>query len=90
MAMDGIIVARTLRRRNLAKAMAVKVAGLDLDDAKLRQSTATEIIEWEMGKATQRQEVTGADAGPLTVVYVNDWRPNAGSDADGADGDTGE
>ena len=58
MALDGIIVAREVLRRNLAKAMAVKVAGLDHGDDKLRQSVATEIIEWEMGKATQRQEIT--------------------------------
>jgi len=57
MALDGILVARELRRRNLAKAMAVKVAGLDEKDARLRQGVATEIIEWEMGKATQKQEL---------------------------------
>ena len=59
MAMDGIIVAKELRRRNLAKAMAVKVAGLDSSKEPTRQSVATEIIEWEMGRASQRQELTG-------------------------------
>lgn len=76
MAMDGIIVARELRRRNLAKAMATKVAGLDLDDAKLRQAVATEIIEWEMGTATQRRDVTTAgmpiDSGPLVIIAPAD------------------
>ena len=57
MAADGVVVARELRRRNLAKAMAVKVAGLDSDKEGMRQSVSTEIIEWEMGKATQKQEV---------------------------------
>ena len=74
MAMDGIIVASELRRRNLAKAMAVKVAGLDSSEERTRQSVSTEIIEWEMGKATQRQEVSGPDGGTLVIEYVNDWR----------------
>ncbi len=60
MAHDGLIMARTLRRRALAKAMAVKVRGLDLDDDRLRQHVATEIVEWELGKATQRQDVRGS------------------------------
>lgn len=57
MALDGIVVAKELRRRNLAKAMAVKVAGLDSIKEPTRQSVATEIIEWEMGRATQKQEI---------------------------------
>ena len=65
MAFDGLIMAAHIRRRSIAKAMMVKVAGLDDNDASLRQRVATEIIEWEMGKATQRQEVTGADGGPV-------------------------
>ena len=68
MAADGLVTALHIRKRNLAKAMAVKVAGLDSDDARLRQSVSTEVIEWEMGRATQRQEITGKDGGPLVVV----------------------
>jgi hypothetical protein len=68
MAQDGIIVAKELRRRNLAKAMAIKVAGLNSDDERLRQNVATEIIEGEMGKPTQRQEVSGPEGGPIVVV----------------------
>ena len=69
MAMDGIIAASELRRRNLAKAMSVKVAGLDEKNAKLRQDVATEIIEWEMGKATQKSEVSGPDGGPIELTW---------------------
>ena len=65
MALDGIILARHIRRKSLAKAMLVKVAGLDLDEDNIRQRVASEIIEWEMGKATQRQELTGADGADL-------------------------
>jgi len=67
----------------------VKVKGLDSVDEALRQRVASEIIEWEMGKATQRQEVSGRDGGPLKVQYINDWRdpftnapPRAESDTD--------
>jgi len=51
---DGLTVATELRRRNLAKAVAVKVAGLDSENERMRQGVATEIIEWEMGRATQK------------------------------------
>jgi hypothetical protein len=58
MAMDGVILAKTMRRRALAKAMQVKIEGLDdKTDKRLQQSIATEIIEWEMGKATQPSEL---------------------------------
>lgn len=67
MALDGLVVAQHIRRKNLAKAMLVKVAGLDLDDERLRQTVATEIIEWEMGKAKQTTELTGDDGGPILV-----------------------
>jgi len=54
MANDGVVMALHLRRKALAKAMAVKVAGLDETDARLRQSVASEIVEWELGKALQK------------------------------------
>ena len=68
MAYDGVITAQEIRRRNLAKAMAVKAAGLESDDERIRQAVATEIIEWEMGKATQRNEVTGKDGDVIRVT----------------------
>lgn len=70
MAADGLIVAQNVRRRNLAKAMLVKVAGLDEKDARLRQNVATEIIEWEMGKPSQPTEQTGEVT--IRVVYGTD------------------
>ena len=78
MAHDGIVMAMHLRHRALAKAMAVKVAGLDEDDKRLRQNVATEIIEWEMGRAMQRQEVKGDITQRLIVVNWDD-------DSDGDD-----
>ena len=65
MELDGLVTARHIRRKALAKAMLVKVHGLDNDDDALRQRVATEIIEWEMGKAVQPQELSGKDGTPL-------------------------
>jgi len=72
MASDGIITALHMRRRSLAKAMAVKVAGLDSKREQTCQNVATEIIEWELGRATQRQEHSGPDGGPIEVDDVRD------------------
>ena len=72
MAHDGLIMARAIRRRSLAKAMAVKVAGLDHGDDKLRQGLATEIIEWEMGRATQHVETQGDNT--LTIEVKGGYR----------------
>lgn len=66
---DGVVTAMHLRRRALAEAMAVKVAGLRSEEEATRQRVATELIEWELGKATQRNEVTGAEGGPLEMVW---------------------
>lgn len=35
-----------------------------------RQSVATEIIEWELGKATQRQEHAGVDGRPIEIIEI--------------------
>ena len=69
MAMDGLITALHLRRRHLAKAMQIKIAGLDSKDRRLQQQVATEIIEWELGRATQRNEHTGKDGGAIAVTH---------------------
>ncbi len=53
MALDAVRSALELRRRNLIKAMGVKAAGLDSKNESIRQKVATEIIEWENGKAEQ-------------------------------------
>jgi len=74
MALDGLVTALHVRKRNLAKAMLVKVGGLDSEDERTRQNVATEVIEWEMGKAMSRTEVAGPDGGPIetkTAVRVD-------------------
>lgn len=57
-AQERLEAAKALRRRALQKAILVKIAGLDDPDSRIRQSVASEIIEWELGKALQRQDVT--------------------------------
>jgi len=71
MAQDGLTTALHVRRRNLAKAMLVKTEGLDSDDERIRQGVATEIVEWEMGKATQKQEVSGSVEHSITVGGID-------------------
>lgn len=58
MAMDVMQAALDLRQRNLIKAVGVKAAGLDSKNETVRQKTASEIIEWELGKARQDVDVT--------------------------------
>jgi len=55
--------------------MAIKLAGLDNRDERVRQAVATEIIEWELGKATQRQEHTGAEGRPIEIIEVTCIQP---------------
>ena len=70
MAFDGLVTTLHIRRQNLIKAMLVKVAGLDSEKEQIRQSVATEVIEWEVGKATQKTEVTGKDGGTIKTEAV--------------------
>lgn len=58
MALDAVDAAMELRRRNLVKAMGVKAAGLDSLNERVRQAAASEIIEWELGKAGTKLDVT--------------------------------
>lgn len=75
---DAIELARkdihqaTLARRKALtlKALAVKASGLDSEDENIRQRTATELLEWELGKATNRTEHTGAGGGAIEVRNV--------------------
>ena len=48
---------RSVRKRNLLKAIMVKVAGLDSSDESIRQKVASELIEWELGTATKTQAI---------------------------------
>lgn len=56
MHLDGVHLALELRRRALSKAMQIKVEGMDSKNERIRQAVCTEIIEWNLGKATQPTE----------------------------------
>lgn len=47
---DATRVALELRQAALARAMVIKIGGLDSKDEKVRQDTASELIEWSLGK----------------------------------------
>lgn len=70
------------RKAVLLKAIRVKSRGLDSKDERVRQSVATEIIEWELGKPTQRSEHSGPDGGALTVRVVYDDAPPLAGEGD--------
>ncbi len=70
MAQDGLVTALHLRKRALAEAMAVKCGGLRSGDERIRQGAATEIIEWELGKATQVNEEKGRHVDALVQFLV--------------------
>ena len=76
LAFDGIIMAREILRRSVAEAAAIKRAGLQSKNEKIRQDASTEIMDRELGKPTQRVESKGEVKNELIVSYVNDWREN--------------
>ena len=80
MAVDAVNSALELRRKALTKAMAVKLAGLDSKNEVIRQKAASEIVEWELGKALQKLGGISED-GALKVVieHVNSQNPNTDS-----------
>lgn len=50
---DHLQATRDLARQALFKAMVTKIDALDSDDDNTRQKAATELIEWNLGKALQ-------------------------------------
>jgi len=56
------------RKTALLKAVQVKLRGLDNKDPRIAQDVATEIIEWELGKANQPLSGPGKDGAILIKV----------------------
>lgn len=71
-AMDITESARVMRKKSVAKAMAVKLAGLDSEDESIRQKSATEIIEWELGKAMQGLDLTSGGEKIIVTIKSDD------------------
>jgi hypothetical protein len=60
-------------RSSVAKAALVKTEGLELEDARLRQSAASEILDRVLGKASARQDQVAEDgAMEIVVKYAED------------------
>ena len=66
--------ASTVLNDSITKAALVKAAGLDSADERIKQMSATEILDRYFGKATQKTELSSDPDRPLIVEYVNDWR----------------
>jgi len=65
-ALSEVDAALAYRQTLLVKAINVKAEGLDSEDETIRQRAATEVIEWILGKATQKTEVESQ-----TTVHVD-------------------
>jgi hypothetical protein len=77
-ARDGAVLALTMRRKVLPRAMAVKISALESDDEKVKQSASTELIEWELGKANQPTELSVApDNLDAILAKVYGTKPNS-------------
>ena len=63
-------VATIILADSISKAALVKVAGLDSGDERIKQMSATEILDRYFGKAKQRTEHTGEDGGAIKVEVV--------------------
>lgn len=56
--------------RSVGKAAMIKATGLDSGDEKVRQLSATEILDRVLGKPMQKQEITGSGGGPVGLVIL--------------------
>lgn len=72
------------RKQALLKAIAVKIALLDSDDESVRSKAATELIEWELGKAKQMTEITGKDGGSQQHEHTFKWEQLMQGTTDGS------
>lgn len=57
-----------MRKQAVIKAMAVKVRLLDSDDENVRSKAASDIIEWELGKASTK--ISTEIDGKLQIEYI--------------------
>ena len=60
-------VATNILVDGISKAALVKVAGLDSEDERIKQMSATEILDRYFGKAKQRTELTGVDGQDIHI-----------------------
>jgi hypothetical protein len=75
-ACEAEVAARSILKQSLIKAAMVKVSGLDSKDERIRQSSATEVLDRQLGKAVSRQEITGAEGGAMVIKYTGNVNPD--------------
>lgn len=75
-AWDTVQFARQLMKEYVLQAVLVKISGLNSEDELVRQKTATELIEWESGKAKTRMQIdqnTTHHVKMYSTVSPDDW-----------------
>lgn len=88
--LDVLGAALALRRKALLEALMVKVAGLRSRSEAVRQRVATEIIEWELGKAVARHDVSLRREGAPYVRLLQEIREAIDGEVVTSDTDWGE
>lgn len=73
-AVEAEAAARAILRQSLIKAAMVKISGLDSRDERIRQGSATEVLDRQLGKAIMR--VTGAEGGAIPLK-IEEWKQTA-------------
>lgn len=65
---DTSFKAKRILKEAVEEAAQVKVDGLRSPDKHVKQAAATEILDRELGKPTQRQELAGIDIQSINVI----------------------
>lgn len=68
---DAAKKAEQLLEAHLFEAAMVKVSALQSEDEKIRQSAATEILDRNLGKPKQRQELSGPKGSPIEITGID-------------------
>lgn len=66
--------ARAALEKQALEAALVLLALMGSDDERTRLEAAKQVLDRVLGKAMQRNEVSGPDGRELRIEYVNDWR----------------
>ena len=69
---DAVARALQILEDSVAEAARVKTKGLKSRKEHIAQAAADSVLDRIMGKATQRQEITGAGGGPIETKDVSD------------------
>jgi len=71
---DNVLKAQIILDQALELAAKIKVDGLQSRNERIKQDSASEIMDRRMGKATQNVNANVDQSGKVTIEYVNDWR----------------